>query len=213
MKVFILILLIAPMFLLGQSALTSNKQTIQLERETSVDVFNKDDCIECFYYLPTNLNVSFKDGEPEVSLVKWEEENGLEAGAILHFLISWGITRQQENQLSHALKLTLDRNATVLGSLSVEPVTTHDYFFGSSDIVKLLNERLTATPPLATTPGSKMAFSFRFYGNDLDILNDFIENMKDDQARLELKYSYRLDYAAHSIILSLKVSDILMYIL
>src|SRR6186713_2560141 len=62
-----------------------------------------------YYYLPTNLRLSKKDdGTPEFIFVKYTTEENEAAGgvqgALMHFLMEWGLTPDQEKELQQKIK-------------------------------------------------------------------------------------------------------------
>src|SRR3990170_483315 len=61
-----------------------------------------------YYYLPTNLRLSKKDdGTPEFIFVKYTTEENAAAGgvqgALMHFLMEWGLTPAQEKELQQKI--------------------------------------------------------------------------------------------------------------
>lgn len=78
-----------------------------------------------YYYLPTNLRLSKRpDGTPEFLFLKFtteqrEEQGGIN-GALMHFLMEWGLTPQQEDELRGKLKSEF-RNAQLKGAVEMEP--------------------------------------------------------------------------------------------
>ncbi|UCC84269.1 MAG: hypothetical protein JSW46_04895, partial [Gemmatimonadota bacterium] len=61
-----------------------------------------------YYFLPTNLRLASRsDGTPQFLFLKYvseeeEAQGGLE-GAVLHFLMEWGLTADQERELQNQL--------------------------------------------------------------------------------------------------------------
>ncbi len=62
-----------------------------------------------YYYLPPELTVSTGEtGRPEFLFMKFisdeAEETGGVSGAVLHFLVEWGLTPQQEEEINRRLE-------------------------------------------------------------------------------------------------------------
>ena len=77
-----------------------------------------------YYYLPANLHLSMrKDGVPEFLFLKFTTEartdQGGVNGGLLHFLMEWGLTPDQEKEAAEALK-EKDPKGILLGAAPVE---------------------------------------------------------------------------------------------
>ena len=77
-----------------------------------------------FYYLPMEPRISYtKEGDPNFSLIRFvtdksEKEGGVE-GAILHFLVEFGLTPQQKRELEQKLQETIP-GAKLMGSVPLD---------------------------------------------------------------------------------------------
>lgn len=78
-----------------------------------------------YYYLPPGLHLSQRpDGTPEFLFLKFttearETEGGV-SGALMHFLVEWGLTPQQEQELQAKLKAQVP-NSVLRGAVPMEP--------------------------------------------------------------------------------------------
>ena len=77
-----------------------------------------------YYYLPANLRLSARqDSVPEFLFLKFtteaRAENGGVNGGLMHFLMQWGLTLDQENDLKEKLK-KVDPKATLMGAVPME---------------------------------------------------------------------------------------------
>ena len=66
-----------------------------------------------YYYLPTGLRLASRpDGVPEFLFMKYTTEQDASAGgvqgALMHFLMQWGLTAEQEAELETKLKARLE---------------------------------------------------------------------------------------------------------
>lgn len=93
----------------------NNRLTIALNDGTKVNLIGKampigsETVSNDFYYLPTNLRLAKKpDGTPEFLFVKYTTEKdatvGGVQGAIIHFLIEWGLSPEQRKEAEQKLK-------------------------------------------------------------------------------------------------------------
>lgn len=77
-----------------------------------------------YYYLPTNLRLARRpDNVPEFLFLKFTTEKRADAGGVngglMHFLMEWGLTAEQETQAREALK-KLVPNGELLGAVPME---------------------------------------------------------------------------------------------
>ena len=196
----------------AQRLAVSSNQTISLDENFHVDVFQKADCKQCYYYLPTNLKVSMLKNKPEVSLIMWEQEEGIEAGGIFHFLVEWSISNMQLEKLQDSISSRMNDKAVVMGSVDVHGISTGQFFYGDDEVVDLLNDCINNNPPVVTNPGAKMAFSFRFNARDLDVLKKFKDEPSQTDAHLKLFYEYDLGSRTKTMELALPLRNIVSHL-
>lgn len=77
-----------------------------------------------YYYLPVNLRLSRRtDGVPEFLFLKFTTEARAEAGGVsgglMHFLMEWGLTAEQETELREKLKKA-NPNGELMGAVPME---------------------------------------------------------------------------------------------
>jgi hypothetical protein len=77
-----------------------------------------------YYYLPVNLRLARRaDNVPEFLFLKFTTENKADAGGVsgglMHFLMEWGLTAEQETQVRERLK-KIDPKAELLGAVPME---------------------------------------------------------------------------------------------
>lgn len=78
-----------------------------------------------YYYLPANLHLAKKeDGTPQFLFLKFtteqREETGGISGGLLHFLMEFGLTQEQENELLRLIRRE-EPNAEIIGPAPVVP--------------------------------------------------------------------------------------------
>jgi hypothetical protein len=191
---FFLIPLMPPHAVLAQDLTRSSKYSDELKNGASITLYAMRDCASCYYYLPTNLGITRNsDGTPEVSLVTWKnDENSKVVGGILHFLVSWGIGQEDERYISSRLRSKVDTSAVVMGPVSVQATLDYPKFRDDCDLTELLLAHVTAVPPAPTTPGAKMAFSFRFDEDAIARLMKYVDTPSKAVTKLVLVYTYML---------------------
>lgn len=211
MKCLIIILFFYSSLGLSQVILDSSSK-ISISTSTEVEVFQQKKCALCYYYLPTNLQMSFEDGDPEISFLKWEAQDDTKAGAILNFLIKWELSKAEQDFIQKSLTQINQDSSILMGPIHVDPVVVSKYFIGSGKLVDLLNNKLVSMPPLPTTPGSKMAFSFRFSGNEVQEFIDALSKMYNSDSIIRLPYSYMVSNTYNELFLELPLKHILGYL-
>jgi len=77
-----------------------------------------------YYYLPVNLRIAARpDGTPQFLFMKFTTEKssgpGAVSGALMHFLMEWGLTVSQEQELSGKLK-EKQKDAELVGAVPME---------------------------------------------------------------------------------------------
>lgn len=213
MKHFFTILIILQGLTLSSQEISSEeKRKYTLEKTIEVEVLSKSDCQQCYYYLPTNLSVSISNNAPEISLIKWDAEGGTEAGGILHFLVSWKLSKAHQLEIQNKISSAEKEEAVIMGPVSVESKATDKFFYGDHELVEILNTSLQNKPAIATTPGAKMAFSFRFSEEELEALDDYLNDLSGQDAKLKLYYSYRAGTHIQQIELVEPLKNILVYL-
>ena len=150
-----------------------------------------------YYYLPTNLHLSQRpDKTPEFLFLKFtteeREEQGGVSGAIMHFLMEWGLTPQQENELRAKLKAQNPR-AKLAGAVPMEPA-------GETGTFQIVSATLTdesMAPSLVTSgkaplvPGGKAAAAARLSANGAQLLDASLErNRSITDVSIALDFSY-----------------------
>ena len=206
------ILLIIPLSIFSQTIVSEGSSKYKLESVVEVEVFQQKNCAQCYYYLPTNLNLSYKDSEPEISLIKWDTDGDTKAGAILHFLIKWDLSKKQQTNLQYQISNLTESKAVIMGPASVETIAQDQFFYGEDYLVTLLNQNLNSIPPIATTPGAKMAFSFRFNGADVADFLASLNEIEKSIGYLKLSYLYKLDGKIQTLNLKLELREIFKYL-
>jgi len=148
-----------------------------------------------YYYLPCNLRLGLRpDAVPEFLFTKFttESRTGV-SGAIMHFLMEWGLTQDQQKELDAALqKQTGNKEAKVMGTVDLS--TEKDG--GSFQIISAtLSDKSMATAILnGSAPviaGGKVAVATRLTADGAQLLASSFEKAKSiADLSIELRYKY-----------------------
>ncbi|HLT71180.1 MAG TPA: hypothetical protein VKZ75_00945 [Cyclobacteriaceae bacterium] len=204
---------------LAQSLLQASGVTVQTANGEAMMFYAANDCDHCYYYIPEAFRLLVKsNGVPEVSLITWEDESKpATSGGILHFLIEWGLTSEHERQLRADLRNTHDSVAVIMGPAQLALAEEQFIIAGDDSFSDMLRNSLTSASSPATTPASKMAFSFRFSKADLDELQDGVDHPDKITTTIQGSYIYELT-GSHGqriekpLTLSIPAGEILKYI-
>ena len=151
-----------------------SRNEIVLRNGTKVILYkaHEGDGEKTYSYLPVNMRLSVRDGRPEISLLKFSEEG--HAGAILHFLLTWGLSEQDREEANVLLNLKLRDTVFVAGPAMVDAAPQSFLITGNDRLVGIMNKTLRQNSQVPLFPGSKLAASFRFEGADAEYLEEII---------------------------------------
>ena len=128
-----------------------------------------------YYCLPSHLRLSVnEDKQPEFLLMLWgaEEGQGVDNG-IMHWLLTWGLTQDQEKQVNAFLVGKVDSSAVLLGVMSVFAPEKYVLKGKNSDMIRLLQSSVTSGGGIPTVPGGKSATSFKFKAKEAATIYDY----------------------------------------
>lgn len=150
-----------------------------------------------YYYLPVNLRLSQRDdGTPEFLFLKFTTEaradQGGISGALMHFLMTWGLTPEQDKELSTLLDKEYG-GAVLRGAVPLLPQDET----GTFQVVSATMSDEGMTPSLVTSgncplfPGGKAAAAARLdqYGAQL-LAATFEKNRSITDVSISLNFSY-----------------------
>lgn len=143
-----------------------------------------------FYYLPVNMHVAHKDSRPEISLLQYDTEDN--RGAILHFLLTWGLSLSQEKEANDLLNMRLKDTVYVAGPVLVDAAPASFIITGKDRLVEIMNAADTQSSRAPIVPGSKLAASFRFRASDLEYLCKMIrEPCEKTDGKLQMIFTFK----------------------
>jgi hypothetical protein len=166
-----------------------------------------------YFYLPTNLRLSKRpDGVPEFLFLKYTTEEKIEQGGVqgglMHFLMEWGLTPEQEKNLQKKLseKFELIKQTDKLGkydkadeAVVIGPAKLATGEGGSFEIISATLKDKTMAPTLVHSgaapvlPGQKVAVAARLdkYGTQL-LAATFEKNRSITDVSIECKFKYKV---------------------
>ena len=202
----ILITILPGLKLPAQVLDSENKLTITLSDGTHVTLFGKatrlsDEKSSEYYYLPVNPRLSFRpDGVPEFLFLKFTTENrkseGGISGALLHFLMEWGLTPEQDRELRTILESR--HKAKLGGPANVEPDGENSFRIISGTLSdEGLTQSLVASGKAPVLPGSKIAVAANLDANGAQLLAASFEKARSiTDLSIELSFGYSLRFPA-----------------
>lgn len=159
--------------LLAQQLLEESLLHKQLSDGTEVSLYQamaSDPGSIAYYYAPVNLRISDHDGRPEFSFMAYRENNGSIQGGIMHWLLTWGLTASQLQELETWLTAEVDPQAVLMGSIGVTPKGNTRIIPERDPLTQLLQRSMNSSSDIPQVPGSKMAASFQLNADDTQTL-------------------------------------------
>ncbi len=129
-----------------------------------------------YYYLPPGLHLSQRpDGTPEFLFLKFtteaREDQGGVSGALMHFLVEWGLTPKQEAEVLTLLRAKV-KGAQLMGAVPMEPEGEGATFEVISATLsdKSMATSLVTSGKAPLMPGGKAAVASRLTANGAQLL-------------------------------------------
>jgi len=150
-----------------------------------------------YHYLPVNLRLASRpDGVPEFLFMKFitEEraEQGGVSGALMHFLMTWGLTKAHQDELESILK-EKHKNAQLMGAVQMSPEEES----GSFQIISATLSDKGMTPSLITSgkapllEGGKAATAARLDKNGAQLIAATFERTRSvTDLSVAMNFSY-----------------------
>ena len=192
MKYLIYMLLLIPSIAFSQSLREGSVVKVQLDGGHEVTLYPAVDCSQCYYYLPSRFKVSTKkDNTPEVSLVTWKNDSESKTiGAIFHLLIEWDMTAEIQRCVEISLRSQVDSMAVVMGPAILDVEVNHTVIAGDDTLARILQSSIGKEPMVPSTPGSKMAMSFRITEEQIDDFLTYVNDPKKTSTKIQAKYRF-----------------------
>lgn len=179
-------------------ALTVNDRILDLQSErvislkdgTRVTILNTLDSPNDYYYLPMDIQVSRKDGVPEISLMIYRNSEDEITGGILHVLMTWGLTQSQETEVQSLITQNLDSLGSLKGPGDIVFEPNELQFAGEGVYSKGLERSSSASIRVPTLSIHKTAASFNLSPLVARFIADEMKSIGESN-RIRMKATYR----------------------
>jgi hypothetical protein len=180
--IFLSCLCLSALQVKSQRLIPESRIQLTLSDSTSVILYcgvTADRVNNACYYLPVNLRISERSGKPEFSFLAYDSDgDGRNDGAIMHLLLTWGLSADQESETQTLLRSKVDSLYYLAGSFLPASDKQDIAFDIESDnpLGEVLKQSLRSrgNPPLA--PGEKMALSFMFSMENTEKMEKALNN-------------------------------------
>lgn len=192
---------------------SQNKIDVTLDDGTQVTMYGKNktrsnNFTSEYMYLPTNLRLSSRpDGTPEFLFLKYttEDVEGPQ-GALMHFLMEWGLTPAQEKQAQGKLRQKVEQlrsnpnspykkvlNPVLVGAADVSVEDGQSFRIISSVLTDAGMSQVVASGNASPLPGSRIAVAAKLDKIGAQLLAaTFEENRSITDISLELSFNHNL---------------------
>jgi len=137
-----------------------------------------------YYYLPTKLHFTeTKSGDKSLSLLIYKDKNDKIEGAIMHWLLSWGLSSVEKNELSNLLKAKIGEEAKLMGAvLMVKSESKPDFeILGSNKLSPLLSLNTVNRGKAPNIANASMAIAFSFDKDEASTLENVFHDKKEQR--------------------------------
>ena len=187
----LIIIIVLPLQAVSQILVEGSRISSRPESGDEVILYSTPECSHCYYYLPLSLRISSGRGTPEASLLIMRDEiTAKPTGGILHFLVEWGLRPGYENEVQAVLRSTHDSLAVIMGPVMINADSRDPSIEGNDRLAAILTGCLKNRPTTPTTPGAKMALSFRFSEAEIDQFLFYVRHPEKARSSLRINYSY-----------------------
>lgn len=200
----------------GQILDFQNKVAIPLSDGTQVILYGRAQSMSDaftgeYYYLPMNLRLSKReDGTPEFLFLKYTTEERTDAGgvqgALMHFLMEWGLTPDQEKELQTKLTAKVKdlagsspqfmkvTNPKVIGPANLRSDTEESFRIISGTLsTDKFTPNLVSTGRAPILPGSKIAVASILDKNGAQLLAATFEKARSiSDVSINLRFRYEV---------------------
>jgi hypothetical protein len=190
--IFYVLLLVISGNIMAQQVCENTRKKVTLNGGIKIDVFKEKDNNR-IYFLSAMLQLSEHNGSPEFSYQEYTNPGSVSPdGAILHFLVSWGLTKKQLKELAVYIKEHYGKNAILGGGLFLTPSQSGLTISKQTTIGKILSKSLKSKGNPPTTSGGKMALSFHIKKEEVTVISEaFKKSTKLSGTTIAIDYKYK----------------------
>lgn len=187
-----MIVLLASVSVFAQRVCQHTKRLTTLSNNVNVFLF-KEISSNRIYFLPTILQLSENKGNPELSYQEYIDQGSTSPdGAILHFLVTWGLNKRQFRELALQVKKLYGENASLGGALHLEAYQKDFKITNTTIIGRILNTSLKSKGNPPTTSSGKMAMSFHIKKENVNIITEaFTKPVELTGTFISIHYHYK----------------------
>lgn len=164
-----------------------------------------------YYYLPVNLQLTNKpDGTPEFLFLKYTTEEradqGGTQGAIMHFLMAWGLSAEQEKEAQEKLTAKIKdmgglysavTNPKLIGPVDVAATDNGSFRVISATLSDEKNTKTVQSGKAPILPGAKVAVASRMDKYAAQLMAATLEkNRSIADLSLEMSFKYNVLFPA-----------------
>jgi hypothetical protein len=105
----------------------------------------------------------------------WKNEGSTKIdGGILHWLLTWGLSKNEEKYVRSFLISQVDSSAVLMGVVTADVPLKYQFQGKNSELIALLQRSISSGGNIPTESGGKSATSFRFSADDASIIEQYI---------------------------------------
>lgn len=185
----------------------SGKVTCMLTSKEEIILFPNREEVPGYYYLPCNLRLSStSEQQPEFLFMTWKSSSATQTdNVVMHWLLTWGLTAEQEKEVQVCLHTQVDSTALLLGAVNVETPEKMLWSGKNTTYAQLLQNTLSAGANVPTLPGGKSASSFRLKSTDAYTLEQSLQQLdKWDEVYVEMPFYWMNHSQTHTLRLAVK---------
>ena len=168
-----------------------SKRVVSLKDGTTVIILNSMEAPSAYYYLPLDIQIAQNKGVPEISLMIYRNDRNEITGGILHVLMTWGLTPEQEKETQMILTQKIDSLGSLKGAGELTFHPGELQFDQNNLYARGLERSSSATIRIPTLPVHKTAASFnlsplvaRFIVDEMNAID------QANEIRMKASYSY-----------------------
>lgn len=184
----------------GQTLDAEKGYTIQLSDGIEVNVFKKassfDETANQYYYLPSNMRFGrTPSNELEFSLMSYKDQKELHGG-ILHFLVQWGLNKEQLQETDSILKASLEEDAVLMGAVLPNYSEKHDQLIieGNTELAEILNASEHTIGKITTIPNAKSAASFKLSAENTEKIMRLLQTNSDTLKEIFISMIFNISF-------------------
>lgn len=183
---------------------SENKISVTLSDGTGVTLYGKSipfskEFSNEYYYLPTNLHIAENpDGSKQLLILKYTTESGDVEGGLLHLLVEFGLTKEQETELLGILRNNYDPDIRLRGVVNVEPDGNNSVRITSATLASGdAKQMLLMSGEAPVMPGNKIAFATKMDKYTTQLFTAPLENdMAIADFSITFSYNYDVQFPA-----------------